>query len=1581
MHRSRGLEGTVRALFALPLALAVAAPVTSAFAQVPDRDIDLVREKGLHLESQLNYTWSEFPVGHNTDASITIGKCGCFLTNLMTLSNHYYGTTSLPHFPWNQIYLEQTILSFSPRYLDLYLRFEYQDPAGGSGYKRLGNNTCETAPKPWALRNIGKPIIGAIAPATGLTFRGARRDYASLNRIGANLMKGNPTLVTVQRRRDDGTEYRHSQIVAGWQPPTTDPGGQQRPGRYKILDPAWTSLGSQGSFHAPARVPGNGDDDAYREWWESIEEVVDVRPVLKTDPQPRRLALLDDPSPVELLVIAPDGRRTGFDPGAGRTVQEDPATDYYSIGGWGDPFGVVPPGSPAKFLLVNEPAEGTFRFVVTGVGPGRAKLEFSSVVGDSETPLLDVDDPIAPGDSLKYEARYSLAGTTVQQVASFTPEARPRAATQQTQIGSPVAFDGAGSWDAAGAIVSHAWDFGDGTTASGAATNHAYGAAGVYTVTLTVTNLSGGTGTGQVLISVIDPSAPPPGTTTEMVSVTSGGLVSPSPAAEPSLSADERYVAFMSAGALVSNDTNNVFDIYVRDLWNRTVQRVSVSSAGDQAIAASYAPAISRDGRFVAFTSDAANLVPGDTNGVRDVFVHDRQTGATEIVSVSSAGQQANAGPTTVFYSTYTPAISADGRFIAFESRATNLIAAGTSATSNIFVRDRQAGTTELVSISTSGDQGQPVCNAFGCTQAASIWPAISADGRYVAFQSTAPNFTTNDTNGQPDIFVRDRQAGTTARVSLSTTGGQITRGEIPSMSDDGRYVAFQSDAFFPGIQMEVLVRDRQAGTTERVNVATTGAIAGANSLNAGISPDGRYVAFHSLADNLVPNDTNGGLDLFLRDRTARTTERANVTGAGDQSAGLGGGIYLGRPALGRNGSVAFTSFLPVLVPFDSNGALDVYARLKPPPLLPTAVISGPYAGWAGGGATPSWITFDGRGSYGPTGAPLTARWDFGDGSPEVELSADTLPQHGYAAAGEYVATLIVNNGIGDSAPATTTVTVLEPAAPSPVVALLSECASPGETLSVFMRGSPLTDAAGGWNFGAGVPTSTNQAQPLSVLPVSFAGPLGETSVNGSIENVSVDGGVQFTTTVRAIVPALSAGEYLVGLPGATPAPLTTPCPPSVNLAPVADAGGPYRGEAGSPIMLDGSASADPQGAALAYMWDFGDGTTGTGVSPDHVYQAEGRYFVTLVVDNGSTTSMPEVRDRSFAQVTVTAPTSSNRPPSASAGASYGGVEGEAIPLSGAAASDPDGDALTYHWSADSPLCAFSSTDALSSALTCTDNGVVTVTLTVSDGTAAPVSSSASVTVANVSPVIGAIDLPIGPRPAGLIAVSAPFTDGGANDTHTCTITWDNVTAAVAGTVTATPGGGGGNCSGSRHLSAGVYVVTVGVTDDDGGAAARTASTLLVVYDPTASFVTGGGWFNSSPGADRLNPAAAGKANFGFVARYKKGASVPDGQTEFQFQAGDLNFRSTAYQWLVVTYGCLAQYKGTGTINGAPGYDFLLTLRDGDLCGSVGPDGIRMKITSAGGLRYDNTGGFDAIGPTSGNVQPIDAGSIVIHRK
>jgi Tol biopolymer transport system component len=384
-----------------------------------------------------------------------------------------------------------------------------------------------------------------------------------------------------------------------------------------------------------------------------------------------------------------------------------------------------------------------------------------------------------------------------------------------------------------------------------------------------------------------------------------------------SISADGRFVAFYSdASDLVPGDTNTASDVFVHDRQTGQTTRVSVASDGTQGNYESRYPSISADGRFVAFDSSASNLVPGDTNGYRDVFVHDRQTGQTTRVSVSGDGTQGNSN--TGF--PYGPSVSADGRFVAFDSSASNLVPADTNGYRDVFVHDRQTGETTRVSVSSNGTQGD----------SGSYDPSISADGRFVAFYAYASNLVFGDTNGLEDIFVHDRQTGVTERVSAPTTGGGQSKGEsyYPSISADGRYVAFWSYASnlvlgdTNGCD-DVFVRDRLTGQTTRVSVSSDGTQGNSYSYGPSISTDGRYVMFHSYASNLVPDDTNACGDVFMRDRQTGETMRVSVSGDGTQ--GNGESRYPSISADGR--FVAFDSSASNLVSGDTNGYRDVFVH------------------------------------------------------------------------------------------------------------------------------------------------------------------------------------------------------------------------------------------------------------------------------------------------------------------------------------------------------------------------------------------------------------------------------------------------------------------------------------------------------------------------------------------------------------------------------------------------------------------------------------------------------------------------------
>jgi PKD repeat protein len=320
-----------------------------------------------------------------------------------------------------------------------------------------------------------------------------------------------------------------------------------------------------------------------------------------------------------------------------------------------------------------------------------------------------------------------------------------------------------------------------------------------------------------------------------------------------------------------------------------------------------------------------------------------------------------------------------------------------------------------------------------------------------------------------------------------------------------------------------------------------------------------------------------------------------------------------------------------------------------------------------------------------------------------------------------------------------------------------------------------------------------------------------------------------------------------------------------------------------------------------------------------------------------------------------------NSPPVADAGGPYTGEEGSEATCDGTGSSDPDGDSLTYAWDFGDGNTGSGS----AASHTYADNGVYTVSLTVTDPDGAASTQSTTATIANVAPAVGRIEAPGDPVQLGTgdVRAMADFVDLGEADTHTAAWNWGDG-ATAPGTVDEALGSGSvDDCH--AYTQAGIYTITLTVTDDDGDSG-QSEFQYVVVYDPEGGFVTGGGWIWSPIDARYEYMGAEGKANFGFVSKYKKGATEPTGQTEFVFQAGDLNFHSSSYDWLVVTGSNYARFKGAGTINGSGGYKFMLWAGDG-------PDTFRIRIWTedAAGLEtdvYDN-----------GRDQPIGGGSIVIH--
>ncbi len=286
---------------------------------------------------------------------------------------------------------------------------------------------------------------------------------------------------------------------------------------------------------------------------------------------------------------------------------------------------------------------------------------------------------------------------------------------------------------------------------------------------------------------------------THLVSRAADGTQGDGPSLVPYLAGHGRWVAFTSAATnLVPGDTNGCDDVFVRDLASGAIERASVGPNGLEADAASFATAISCDGRFVCFTSSATNLVAGDTNALSDVFVRDRLSGTTARVSLGAGGVQGD-GPSSF------GALSADGRSVAFQSLATNLVAGDTNGTSDVFVRDLAGGEVLRASCAASG----------GESHGTALAPSLSADGRFVCFASDAPDLVPGDANALSDVFVRDLVDGTLERVSVTGVGAEANSG-----------------SFFPAL-----------------------------------TPDGRWVGFGSFATNLAFNDSNGIEDAFARDR------------------------------------------------------------------------------------------------------------------------------------------------------------------------------------------------------------------------------------------------------------------------------------------------------------------------------------------------------------------------------------------------------------------------------------------------------------------------------------------------------------------------------------------------------------------------------------------------------------------------------------------------------------------------------------------------------------------------------------------
>ena len=398
---------------------------------------------------------------------------------------------------------------------------------------------------------------------------------------------------------------------------------------------------------------------------------------------------------------------------------------------------------------------------------------------------------------------------------------------------------------------------------------------------------------------------------------------------DPDISANGRFIVFSSiANNLLAEDSDTTSDVYLFDRQTNTLELISVNSSEVKGNGSSGSPVVSDDGNYVAFYSGATNLVGSDLNGRGDIFIRNRAAGTTEIVSVSSSEVQGTS-------SCINPSISGNGMFVAFESFSNNLVTGDTNGHTDVFVRDVAGGTTERISI---GDLEQQSTGISGNA-------SVSFDGRYVAFESAASNLIQLDTNNSRDVFIRDRGTGGTIRVSVSDSEAEgNSSSQSPSLSNDGTLVAFHSSASNligtadTNSRGDIFVRNLNAQTTERISIPASGGEGDADCYDPCISPDGRFVTFESESTNMVPEFTTFRREAYLRNRSTGETMGISQNSSGGQSSSFEPGFTF----VASDMTYGFVSEADDLVANDTNMTYDVF--FEPGPALsrrPTVRVSG----------------------------------------------------------------------------------------------------------------------------------------------------------------------------------------------------------------------------------------------------------------------------------------------------------------------------------------------------------------------------------------------------------------------------------------------------------------------------------------------------------------------------------------------------------------------------------------------------------------------------------------------------------------
>ncbi|WP_455223077.1 PKD domain-containing protein [Kaarinaea lacus] len=658
-----------------------------------------------------------------------------------------------------------------------------------------------------------------------------------------------------------------------------------------------------------------------------------------------------------------------------------------------------------------------------------------------------------------------------------------------------------------------------------------------------------------------------------------------------SISADGRYVVFDSvASNLVENDANESWDIFLRDRLNETTVRLSQSWQGGDSDGASIDPVISDDGTVVVFSSSATNLVDGDTNQIADIFRVDLIDGSVARISVNQELEEANNDNDA-------PDVSSDGRYIVYESNATNLAnTADNNGATDIFLFDSVTGITELVSINSEEEQGNGISRN----------PSVSDDGRYVAFESQSNNLVEDDTNNASDIFMRDRELGMTYRLSVNNTGEQANDDSAtPMINANGTVVVFQSTASnLVGNDQnnvrDIFVRDLINSSTSRVNVSSSGDETNASTYTSpAIDASGRYIVFYSSANNLVENDSNNAWDVYLRDRESRQTTLVSVNTNGQQ-----GNASSFIPTLSAGGHyVVFGSGAQNLVADDTNESWDIFAHvLIQPNRAPIADAGEDRQTFLGES-----VTLNGGNSTDPDipMPQLTYLWSI-ESAPQGSNATIVDPVSETASfvpdlLGDYVISLVVNDGEADSVPDEILISVVENLAPDAVIN--ASVVSGVAPLTVEFNGVNSSDPEGSqllyhWNFND--PDSVQNSSGEAFDAHIFNQP-GQYTVMLTVTD-------DFNQTDQAsVVINVEAPD----------APNT---PPTIQPAASPDSGT-------VPLIVNFTANAmDEDGDDLSYLWDFTDGSMSSEADPVHEFIQEGIYDVTLSVSDGETEVQGTVR-------------------------------------------------------------------------------------------------------------------------------------------------------------------------------------------------------------------------------------------------------------------------------------------------------------------------------------------------------------------